>query len=212
MCSCGLPHSDICGSQLICSSPQLFAAYRVLHRLPVPRHPPCALIRLTNCFLTFTVLVAVLVRTRGLSHCHAVSPACPPVFPGCQLIRYLCDNASIDVSRRHPHLIAAVRPLLWDACVSYSSCASHSFELDTFCKIIVYAVFKVRIPQHPSLPAALSRTALHAAPNFSFYSGGHLLSRTVSSEVPSAVWVLTVVFGMGTGVSPIRIAARSLSH
>ena len=96
---------------------------------------------------------AVLARTRGLSHCHAVSPACPPVFPGCQLIRYLCDNASIDVSRRHPHLIAAVRPLLWDACVSYSSCASHSFELDTFCKIIVYAVFKVRIPQHPSLPA-----------------------------------------------------------
>ena len=144
VCSCGLPHSDICGSRLICSSPQLFAAYRVLHRLPVPRHPPCALIRLTNCFLTFTVLVAVLVRTRGLSHCHAVSPACPPVFPGRQLIRYLCDNASIDVSRRHPHLIAAVRPLLWDACVSYSSCASHSFELDTFCKIIVYAVFKVR--------------------------------------------------------------------
>ena len=82
VCSCGLPHSDICGSSLICSSPQLFAAYRVLHRLPVPRHPPCALIRLTNCFLTFTVLVAVLVRTRGLSHCHAVSPACPPVFPG----------------------------------------------------------------------------------------------------------------------------------
>ena len=45
-----------------------------------------------------------------------------------------------------------------------------------------------------------------------FYSGGHLLSRTVSSEVPSAVWVLTVVFGMGTGVSPVRIAARYLSH
>ena len=36
----GLPHSDIRGSRLICSSPRLFAAYRVLHRLPVPRHPP----------------------------------------------------------------------------------------------------------------------------------------------------------------------------
>ena len=88
VCSCGFPHSDICGSQLICSSPQLFAAYRVLHRLPVPRHPPCALIRLTNCFLTFTVLVAVLVRTRGLSHCHAVSPACPPVgMPAYPILR-----------------------------------------------------------------------------------------------------------------------------
>nr|AOE12504.1 hypothetical protein [uncultured bacterium] len=29
----GLPHSDICGSQVMCTSPQLFAAYRVLHRL-----------------------------------------------------------------------------------------------------------------------------------------------------------------------------------
>ena len=38
-----------------------------------------------------------------------------------------------------------------------------------------------------------------------FRSCGHLLSRAVSSEVPSAVPVLTVVFGMGTGVSPVRI-------
>ena len=40
---CGLPHSDIPGSMDICSSPRLFAAYHVLHRLSVPRHPPCAL-------------------------------------------------------------------------------------------------------------------------------------------------------------------------
>ena len=33
-------------------------------------------------------------------------------------------------------------------------------------------------------------------------------SRTVSSAVLSAVRVFTVVFGMGTGVSPGRIAAR----
>ena len=39
----GLPHSDICGSQCICHSPQLFAAYHVFHRLSVPRHPPYAL-------------------------------------------------------------------------------------------------------------------------------------------------------------------------
>ena len=37
------PHSDISGSLLICSSPKLFAAYHVFHRLLVPRHPPCAL-------------------------------------------------------------------------------------------------------------------------------------------------------------------------
>ena len=45
--SCGFPHSDICGSMDICSSPQLIAAYHVLRRLPVPRHPPCALSCLT---------------------------------------------------------------------------------------------------------------------------------------------------------------------
>ena len=44
VCSCGFPHSDISGSRDICSSPKLFAAYHVFHRLLVPRHPPCALI------------------------------------------------------------------------------------------------------------------------------------------------------------------------
>ena len=43
----GFPHSDICGSTDICSSPQLFAACHVLLRLPVPRHPPYALSCLT---------------------------------------------------------------------------------------------------------------------------------------------------------------------
>ena len=43
VCSCGLPHSDTCGSQGMCPSPQLFAACRVLPRPPVPGHPPCAL-------------------------------------------------------------------------------------------------------------------------------------------------------------------------
>ena len=47
MNSIGLPHSDISGSIDVCSSPKLFAAYHVFHRLPVPRHSPCALVRLT---------------------------------------------------------------------------------------------------------------------------------------------------------------------
>ena len=42
----GLPHSDILGSRVACTSPKLFAACDVLHRLPEPRHPPYAL----NCF------------------------------------------------------------------------------------------------------------------------------------------------------------------
>jgi hypothetical protein len=39
----GLSHSEIRGSKVICTYPQLFAAYHVLHRLPKPRHPPSAL-------------------------------------------------------------------------------------------------------------------------------------------------------------------------
>ena len=42
------PHSEISGSKDICSSPKLFAAYHVFHRLLVPRHPPYALSSMTN--------------------------------------------------------------------------------------------------------------------------------------------------------------------
>ena len=43
----GLPHSAICGSLDVCSSPQLFAAYRGLLRRTAPRHPPQTYARLT---------------------------------------------------------------------------------------------------------------------------------------------------------------------
>ena len=62
----------------ICSSPWLFAAYHVLLRLLVPRHPPCALLRLTifihsvGCvwFFVFT-LVRLLFLSSG--HFHDLS-------------------------------------------------------------------------------------------------------------------------------------------
>ena len=46
--SARFPHSDISGSMDMCSSPKLFAAYHVFHRLLVPRHPPYALSSITN--------------------------------------------------------------------------------------------------------------------------------------------------------------------
>ena len=39
----GFAHSEIRGSEGVCPSPRLIAACHVLLRLPVPRHPPCAL-------------------------------------------------------------------------------------------------------------------------------------------------------------------------
>jgi hypothetical protein len=44
----GFPHSEIFGSKRACRSPKLIAAYHVLHRLLMPRHPLCALSSLTK--------------------------------------------------------------------------------------------------------------------------------------------------------------------
>src|SRR5437016_1507824 len=48
MTPAGFPHSDIPGPKTVCVSPRLIAAYHVLHRLLVPRHPPCTLSSLTG--------------------------------------------------------------------------------------------------------------------------------------------------------------------
>ena len=52
VCLVRFPHSEISGSKDICSSPKLFAAYHVFHRLLVPRHPPCAHFSLTSSIST----------------------------------------------------------------------------------------------------------------------------------------------------------------
>jgi hypothetical protein len=64
----GLSHSEICGSMVICTSPQLFAAYRVLLRLRGPRHPPCALLSL--CFV-----FAIRNPSRGTGCCAPRIPS-----------------------------------------------------------------------------------------------------------------------------------------
>ena len=51
----GFPHSEICGSILIYSSPQLIAVSHVLLRLPVPRHSPYALFRLNSLSLVLFI-------------------------------------------------------------------------------------------------------------------------------------------------------------
>ena len=43
----GFPIRESAGQRLFSASPRLFAAVHALHRLQVPRHPPCALTILT---------------------------------------------------------------------------------------------------------------------------------------------------------------------
>jgi hypothetical protein len=50
----GFPHSEIFGSKRACRSPKLIAAYHVLHRLLMPRHPLCALSSLTKIAWSYT--------------------------------------------------------------------------------------------------------------------------------------------------------------
>lgn len=64
-----MPHSEIHGSKLIRSSPRLFAAYHVLLRLCMPRHPPNALTTLNRSHcqcssLTGSGQLALLACTR----------------------------------------------------------------------------------------------------------------------------------------------------
>ena len=55
VCSSRFPHSEISGSKVVCTSPKLFAAYHVFHRLLVPRHSPCALSCLTSLIAFVTL-------------------------------------------------------------------------------------------------------------------------------------------------------------
>ena len=76
--SAGFPHSDIRGSRLICSSPRLFAAYRVLLRLLMPRHSPCALFSLT--YVEANSISFAFAQAQKLIHFVAsplqIKPAC----------------------------------------------------------------------------------------------------------------------------------------
>ena len=63
----GFPHSGITGSKPACGSPMLIAAYRALRRLSVPRHPPCALVRLTGYSISVHQAIE-LTRSGARSH------------------------------------------------------------------------------------------------------------------------------------------------
>ena len=83
----GLLHSDVLGSMRVCRSPRLFAAYHVLRRLAMPRHPPCALSR--------------LIVTSFRSHALGGGPiaAGPPCFEMNLLLRF-SKNAKIVPNRK----------------------------------------------------------------------------------------------------------------
>ena len=88
----GLSHSETRGSKVICTSPRIFAAYRVLHRLREPRHPPCALSyfsyrharKISGRRSYFQLDLAGSKRARGPRHSYIYySLACPTCQRSC---------------------------------------------------------------------------------------------------------------------------------
>ena len=107
-CPAGLPHSEIPGSMDICSSPRLIAACRVLHRLSVPRHSPCALYSLTNQKQIFTCSRCELCR---LHRFEIVIVTLHP-FGCCSTIKFTLSvsfqTQNLSVALLHLHLHCSV--------------------------------------------------------------------------------------------------------
>ena len=139
-CRDGFPHSDISGSMLICSSPKLFAACRVLHRLLMPRHSPCALSSLTLRQSKLHIL-RFRVNPKALSfHCSsfahrnhfvglrcASSPLTSCFSELCRLHKGFFEIVSTLILIKVPHFLVcsfSLRPLL--------PCFSSSFPLFSF--------------------------------------------------------------------------------
>ena len=78
---CGLSHSEIDGSKDVCSSPSLIAACHVLHRHPMPRHPP----------YTLNILILLfLPRRNNVLHQHyknVKDQQAEPDYFGCERFR-----------------------------------------------------------------------------------------------------------------------------
>ena len=104
----GFPHSEICGSMLIYSSPQLIAVNRVLHRLLMPRHSPYALFRLNFLCCSFSIWIVWVSLEHGFYLLFVKRQFVPFwMFPPCNfLLRWNCSyypnigktlNISIDL-------------------------------------------------------------------------------------------------------------------
>ena len=158
VCSAGFPHSEICGSMDICSSPQLIAAYHVFLRLSVPRHPPCALISL------------IIKANFPCESCDLLGMSISSIFN--RLIFFVCKYVF-----RHIYWMSFLSVLenivqIFSYCMQFSrysiifrlllTVSSHNIQEDFFLYLITRNIF------------------------IFYQSGTHLLSHAVSSIVPSA--------------------------
>ena len=133
-------------------------------------------------------------------------------------LSYICMQFSRYI-KMWENLFSRFTFLFW--LMFYQSVEITRFELVTSClqgrrspnwAIPPKVLYKVGLsglePPTSRLSGVRSNRLSYKPSYFSLKFGSHLLSHTVTSAVPSAAWVLTIVFGMGTGVTPKRIATE----
>ena len=110
----GFPHSEICGSKVAHTSPQLIAACHVLHRLCMPRHPRIALtsrlrIHTTNdsTALAGQALLMTFLFAQLDNH-FVVGAVRPPASRSCQ--SHESDTATASISRTHSQCQRSAAP------------------------------------------------------------------------------------------------------
>ena len=125
----GLPHSEISGSMLICSSPKLFAAYHVFHRLLMPRHSPCALHSLTSSEQTPYPSLPASPKARSLrcSSSHTQNSFLRVLKRGFVWISFHCAARNLPSSKRSQRSISR-RPLSQGYFFQIRPFGSHLFE------------------------------------------------------------------------------------
>ena len=107
-----------------------------------------------------------------------------------------------------------------ETCTSFASYVIHFFEHEHAFHIVLRTLLFNFFAGFPALvglsgleppTSRLSGVRSNRLSYEPIDSGDHLLSQAASHQVPSTAQVLTVVFGMGTGVSPERIITRNLN-
>ena len=163
----GFPHSEIPGSKLVCSSPGLIAAYRVLHRLLAPRHSPYALSSLTT---------SVWTHADRLSACASRTTRMRPLFSHCvrPRLRPLGARASAEVCSKRTTV-----------------CRIFSCQRAAECQLLAFSVqTSLQRPEGPPSRCALRRTTFAWLANRSSRSRERRLVENTGLE-PVTSWLQT---------------------
>ena len=122
----GFPHSEISGSKPVRDSPNLIAAYHVLHRLSAPRHPPNALKTLDRYHYQCPPLgrgsnhkdwngidKKLVILLANVSNIHAVRPGCLAAINSGDCSSKSSPNTFFFTMSNKPYLQSEIRILLW---------------------------------------------------------------------------------------------------